>query len=107
MQAQLATADSSAGEQQPQYETHLARLAQTPGRPTNIMRPVGRLPYSEECKHYYSSYEMPEVLQKWVHQRSPILSLTSTHENGKTNDGISDIGTKGTTYGKDMMMEYA
>lgn len=33
------------------------------------MRPAARLPLSKECKHYSSSYEMPEILQKYWHQR--------------------------------------
>ncbi|KUI61391.1 Trimethylguanosine synthase [Cytospora mali] len=68
MPAQVDPAGSSAGKQ-PQYETHLARLAQTPGRPTDLMRPAGRLPLESECKHYYETYEMPDILQKYWYQR--------------------------------------
>lgn len=34
------------------------------GSPSGIMKPAGRLPLTEECKHYSSYDEMPENLQK-------------------------------------------
>ncbi|KAK7745483.1 putative diacylglycerol O-acyltransferase tgs1 [Cytospora paraplurivora] len=68
MKEQVAPAGSSAGEP-PQHEAHLARLSNTPGRPSNLMGPAARLPLSRECKHYNSSYEMPDNLQKYWHQR--------------------------------------
>ncbi|ROV99943.1 hypothetical protein VMCG_06292 [Cytospora schulzeri] len=70
MRAQgAASASSSSAGGAPQNEAHLARLAQASGRPADLMKPAARLPLTKECKHYYSSYEMPEILQKYWHQR--------------------------------------
>lgn len=41
-----------------------AYLSSRYGPPAGIMRPAGRLPLTEECKHYSSYDELPENLRK-------------------------------------------
>lgn len=53
------------------------RMAWKQGQePKDLMAPSGRLPLTEECKHYYDSNDMPGKIKKYAcHHRRPQLLL--------------------------------